>query len=343
MTDRKEWLVLLHHLPPRPTRLRVRVWRRLQKLGAVAVKNSVYVLPWSDKAHEDFAWLQQEIESAEGEAVLFRANALADGTDSEIIAAFCADRNAAYARLAADLQDLHGRIAGWRRGPRPELQALQGLKMEVDNMRTRFNDIEETDYFKARGRTQAAAALDRCLKLLQSAQGRKARSRPPAGSKPAPQNVSRYQGRRWVTRPRPHVDRCASAWLIRRFIDRRPRFAFIAEGGRLRGAIPFDMMGVQFGHRGEDCTFETLLKEFGLERDAALRALAQIVHDMDLKDGKFGRPEAPGVEAVLRGLAGKTRDDRRLLHEAEAVFDALYATLATRPAKGRTDDPRKRR
>jgi hypothetical protein len=152
-----------------------------------------------------------------------------------------------------------------------------------------------------------------------------------------------YQGRLWVTRPRPYIDRCASAWLIRRFIDRRPRFGFVADGGKLRGGIPYDMAGAAFGHRGEECTFETMVKQFGLGHDPALRAMAEIVHDIDLKDSKFGRPESVGVNAVLRGLAEGVRDDHRLLRESETVFDGLYATLAGRPARGGRNVPSKGR
>jgi len=130
--------------------------------------------------------------------------------------------------------------------------------------------------------------------------------------------------------------------LIRRFIDRRPRFGFVGAGGKLRGGIPYDMPGAELGHQGEDCTFETLMKQFGLDGDAAVRAIAQIVHDIDLKDAKFGRPEAAGIDAVLRGLSEAVRDDQQLLRDAGAVFDGLYATPAARPAGARKKPPRKR-
>ena len=342
MTDGGTWLLLVHHLPPRPTRLRVRVWRQLQKLGAATVKNSVYVLPWSDRHLEDFTWLNQEIVSGGGEAAVFRASAVADATDAEIIAAFRRDRDAVYARLTSALLRLAQRMEGRRRDDVPAPGTLEAFDTEVDAMQSELSHVEGVDFFKAPGRARAAAAMEKCRTLLRKAQGRKPAARPAAGGKAVPRDRARYQGRLWVTRPRPHIDRCASAWLIRKFIDRRPRFGFAVAGGALRGGIPFDMPEADLGHQGEDCTFETLVKQFGLERDAAVRLIAQIVHDVDLKDGKFGRPEAAGVDAVLRGLSEQVHDDQRLLREAGAVFDGLYATLAARPA-GARKSPMKRR
>ena len=140
---------------------------------------------------------------------------------------------------------------------------------------------------------------------------------------------------KWVTRKHIRINRAATAWLIKRFIDPEATFLFADPQDFPADAIPFDTPGAELSHVGEDCTFETLVKQFGLERDAAVRLIAQIVHDVDLKDGKFGRPEAAGVDAVLRGLSEQVHDDQRLLREAGAVFDGLYATLAARPAGAR--------
>jgi len=342
MTPSPTWIVLVHHLPSRPVRLRVQVWRRLQKLGAVAVKSSVYVLPWSDKTREDFEWLQQEIESGGGEAALFRAHAVAGATDTEIVAAFQGDRNAAYARLAADVDALSRKVESRRRGALAAPSDIDALEKEVELMKTELDRIGETDFFRAPGRAKASAALGRCRGLLASARGREKGPSARPEARQAAHDAARYQGRLWITRPRPHIDRCASAWLIRRFIDRKPRFGFAEEGGKARGGIPFDMLGAEFTHQGEDCTFETMIKRFGLESDTALRAVAEIVHDIDLKDGKYGRPEAAGVNMVLRGLSERIRDDQRLLRETEAVFDGLYATLSSRPPGGGKRAGRKR-
>src|SRR3712207_6031478 len=135
---------------------------------------------------------------------------------------------------------------------------------------------------------------------------------------------AQYQGRRWVTRKNPHIDRLATAWLVRRFIDKRARFLFVEDGARVEGGVHYDMADAEFTHRGEDCTFETVVKEFGLAGDAALREIAEIVHDIDLKDGKFNRLEASGINLAVRGLAAVVADDRKLVRQAAEVFDGLY-------------------
>jgi hypothetical protein len=139
-----------------------------------------------------------------------------------------------------------------------------------------------------------------------------------------------------VTRPNLHIDRLATAWLIRQFIDERPRFYFAAEGETVEGGIRFDMFGAEFTHRGEDCTFETMIKRFGLGGDPALRQVAEIVHDIDLKDGKFNRQEAAGLDAVVRGLGELLKDDRKLIRQSGAVFDGLYALLSKDAGKSET-------
>ena len=340
---RHSWLVLVHHLPPRPTRLRVRVWRQLQKLGAVAIKNSVYVLPASDRTLEDFTWLQQEINARGGGAVVFRAQAAAGATDAEIAATFRQARTEDYERLAAALGALARRIAGRRRGPDPAGSTVAALEGEVDAMQNELTRIKELDVFGSPGRREAAGLLERCRRLLRAAQGRAAGPAGRARGRSGRHDPAQYKGRLWVTRPRPHIDRCASAWLIRGFIDRRARFAFAAPGAVPRNGIPYDMAGCEFGHQGEDCTFETLVKAFGLGGDPGLRAIAEIVHDVDLKDDKFGRTEGAGVNAVLRGLEARLADDQALLREAGKVFDGLYATLADRPARGRNEGRPRRR
>ena len=145
---------------------------------------------------------------------------------------------------------------------------------------------------------------------------------------------SLYQGRRWVTRRNLHVDRLASAWLIRQFIDERPRYYFVSEGETVEGGIPFDMFGAEFTHHGEDCTFETLIKQFGLNGDPSLVELAEIVHDIDLKDNKYNRLETAGLDAVVRGFAELLKDDRKLLRQSNAMFDGLYAMLSNRSELG---------
>ena len=331
-TTPPEWILLIHQLPPKPTNLRVRIWRKLQKLGAVAIKNSVYVLPGNEKAHEDFQWLKQEIESAAGEASVFKAASVEGATDEEIIATFRKARDEEFAAVAAELDGLTGAIREQARGKHLSAGRLAGHESEIDRLHSELERIAANDFFNATGRAAAFAAFERCQKELRAAQGPQA-NRSSSAVKRGKLDVAQYQGQRWVTRRNLHIDRLASAWLIKQFIDKRPRFYFVAEGETVEGAIPFDMFGAEFTHHGEDCTFETMLKLFGLSENKGLREIAEIVHDIDLKDDKFHRLEAAGLNAIIEGLSKVLRDDRKLLQQMGVVFDGLHALLSNESVK----------
>jgi hypothetical protein len=306
-----DWILLVHQLPPRPTNLRVRIWRKLQKLGAIAIKNSVYVLPANEKTHEDFQWLKQEIESAGGEAAVFRAGSVEGTTDEGIVNAFRNARDDEFAAIAAELDGLTGRIREQSRTKHLSPARLAAHETELDKLHGELERVIANDFFDAKRRAEALNAYERCQKMIRVAQApakksRKVSSR--AGLLPA----AEFQNRRWVTRKNMHIDRLASAWLISQFIDKRPRFYFVADNETIEGAIPFDMFGAEFTHHGEDCTFETMLKRFGLTSVAGLRELAEIVHDIDLKDDKFNRLEAAGLKAIIDGLSETLRDYRKM-------------------------------
>jgi hypothetical protein len=129
---------------------------------------------------------------------------------------------------------------------------------------------------------------------------------------------------KWATRARPHVDRCGTAWLIRRFIDAKAEFVFVPPGGDApKDAEPFDMPNVRLGHRGRDCTFETVMKEHKLDKDAGILGVAALVHDLDLHEMKL--PESAGLDAILKGLKMAEPDDHKVLEKSVVVFDSLYA------------------
>ena len=319
----QEWILLIHQLPPKPTNLRVRIWRKLQKLGAVAIKNSVYILPATEKAHEDFQWLKQEIETAGGEVSVFRAGSVEGATDEEIVAAFRKARDEEFASVSAELDGLTGAIRQQARGKHLSAGRLSAHETELDKLHAELERIAANDFFEAHGRIAAFGAYARCRKALSAAQGPTSKAvQSQIESKAL--KVASYQGKRWVTRRNLHIDRLASAWLIKQFIDKRPRFYFVSEGETVEGAIPFDMFGAEFTHHGEDCTFETLLKQFGLAESKGLREIAEIVHDIDLKDDKFHRLEASGLNAIIDGLSKVLRDDRKLLQQTGTLFDGLY-------------------
>ena len=307
----RRWLLFVHQLPTSPSNLRVKTWRRMQQLGAIALKQAVYVLPDSPSAREDFEWLKTEIDGAGGEASVFAAASVDAWSDDALTEEFRRDRQAAYGALAEALEEHLRRLTRpKRRSPESSPSARQ-----LAGFRERLAALERIDFFGSAGRDRVVALITR----LEDGLGGAA----PASSS-TPKDRRHYHGRLWVTRPRPGVDRMSSAWLIRRFIDPDARFAFVADRDAApEEAIPFDMFGVEFTHRDDQCTFETLCADFGLD-DKALRHVAAIVHDLDLKDARFNAAEAPSVGLLIEGLQLAHADDADLLSHGIVLFEALY-------------------
>jgi hypothetical protein len=311
--DDRPWLLLIHQIPPKPAYLRVKAWRRLQALGAIAIKNSVYVLPSSDEAREDFGWVLREIVKDGGEATLCEARLVEGLDDAEVRRSFHAARQADYATIAADARKLGARF------PRGSVAAARRtqLEAEVARLRRRLTDVAAIDFFGAPGR-EASEGRVRALE---------ARLRPTASPRVAarPDSLGELRRRVWVTRKGVHVDRIASAWLIRRFVDPSARFKFVPAKGYAPAAkeIRFDMFEADFTHEGDACTFEMLIARLGLD-DRALAPIAAIVHDIDLKEAKFDRPETAGVDRLITGITMATDDDEVRLARGASVFDGLY-------------------
>jgi hypothetical protein len=285
------------------------------QLGAVAVKQSVYVLPDSPGAREDFEWLRGEIEAEGGEASVFAADNVDTWSEDELVQEFRRSRQEAYQALSRDLEKAFKKIPGrtTRRG------RARGGRDVLAKLRQRFVAIESIDFFGSAGRDRVAALLAELEARAPSSQ--EVRESPARTSK---LDRGAHLGKLWVTRPRPGVDRMASAWLIRRFIDPGARFGFVGDvKAAPPDAVPYDMFGVEFTHHGDHCTFETLRVLFGID-DPALSRLAAIVHDLDLKDGRFGAPEAPAIAMVIEGLQLAFPDDDPLLAEGMVLFEALY-------------------
>jgi len=330
----RRWLIFVHQLPSRASNLRVRTWRRLQQIGAIPVKQAAYVLPDTPGSREDFEWLKTEILHAGGEVVVFAADCVDNWSDDALVDEFRRSRQEAYLALGRDVERALARQGAPRRRAGTRTPAVGRL---LDVFRQRLVALERTDFFGGAGR-------DRVVTLLAQLEGHVAPSRHASATLPrgGRADVRRYQGRLWVTRPRPGVDRMASAWLIRRFIDPRARFGFVTDReAAAHDAIPFDMFGAEFTHRGDQCTFETLCALFAVD-EAAVSRLAGIVHDLDLKDGRFGAPEGPAVAMVMEGLQLAYADDQELLGQGMVLFEALYRAVdqalrlaGPRPVTGR--------
>jgi hypothetical protein len=310
------WLLLIHQIPPKPNYLRIKIGRRLQRLGAVAIKNSVYVLPRTDQAHEDFEWVAREIVKGGGEASVCEARFVEGLSDDQIEALFTVAREADYLEIAKKARELGGSP---KRGRRIDEERRGELEAGLARLRKRLSDVSAIDFFAASGSQAAEAILAEIEERLRRPPAEPPRAEvPPAASRDV-------HARTWVTRKGIHVDRMASAWLIRRFIDPQASFKFVpGKGYRPElGELRFDMFEAEFTHDGDRCTFEVLLQRFELD-DAGLKPIAQIVHDIDLKDSKFTRPEAFGLDRLIAGICMANRDDEARLAQGCALFDGLY-------------------
>ena len=317
-TSERPWLLLIHQIPPKPDYLRVKIGRRLQRLGAVPVKKSVYVLPARPQSLEDFQWVRTEIIDGGGDASICAADFVDGLTDEQIIALFRGARDGDYAALAAAARAV--RAALRRRDPHADGRSVRP-EDQVARLKKRFAGVAAIDFFRAPGRAMAEEALRTVSAAVMPARGQENPLGVVAAAPP--------RGRTWVTRQGIFVDRIASAWLIRRFIDRDARFKFVdpAAFRPAAGELRFDMFDGEFTHEGERCTFETLLHRFRMD-DPALHAIGEIVHDIDLRDDKFGRAEAAGIERVLSGVAAGYADDDARLERGSLMFDDLYAVYA---------------
>ncbi|HET8734890.1 MAG TPA: chromate resistance protein ChrB domain-containing protein [Anaeromyxobacteraceae bacterium] len=315
VAQESRWMILVHQIPPRPAYLRVKVGRQLQRIGAVAIKNSVYALPRNEETHEDLQWVLREIEKGGGEGSILEARFVDGRSDDEVIALFQAAREREYAGLADEARGVARSLP--RRGiPGTRKAEVAG---QVARLRRRMGEIVDIDFFGAPGREKAeglVAGLEARMKPQTESSGRET---PPVAA-------ADYRGRTWVTRAGIKVDRMASAWLIRKFIDPQARFKFVPAKGYQPGAaeVRFDMFEAEFTHEGDGCTFETLVRRFGLG-DPALRQIAEVVHDVDMKDAKYGREEAAGIGQVVAGIAAAHPDDEARLERGAALFDDLYA------------------
>jgi hypothetical protein len=298
-------------------------------MGAIPLKQAVYALPDTPEAREDFEWLKAEVKAAGGDASVFAAANLDAWSDDALVEEFRRARQDLYEALARDVEQALKRAG---RARRPKGTRAPALRRLMDIFRERLVAGEKIDFFGSAGRDRVLTLLRQLEDQIGGASRKPARSAEGDHS----ERMASFQGRVWITRPRPGVDRMASAWLIRRFIDRRARFGFAADRESVPDqGVPFDMFGVELSHQGDGCTFETLCSVFGVA-GPALSRISAIVHDLDLKDDRFSAPECSTVSAMIEGLQLAYQDDDALLEQGMTLFDSLYrsfeqSTRATGP------------
>jgi len=302
--DATPWLLLIFSLPSKKGSERVGVWRKLQKYGTLSLRNSGYVLPNSPTNQERFEWLAASIRGSKGEASVLQVRSIDDLPDEILKERFRVERKPDYRALIREVQ------AFKRSNPASPAQLAR--------LKRRLNEIVEIDFFESplRGKAQEA--------LLQADRPVTPAARPGKG------RVAKadYQTRLWITRPRPGIDRTASAWLIRRFIDPKASFIYDTDAGAHPDAVPFDMyQGGDFGHESENCTFETLVDRFGI-RDKKISLIAKAIHDADIADDKYGRNEGIVINQVLNGWASQGISDEELMRRGMDLIEGLYGSIS---------------
>jgi hypothetical protein len=292
------WLLLLHQIPPKPPYFRAKILRRLAQVGALPVKNSAYLLPETEDTREDFEWIVREISNEGGTAWMFRVESLSMSGD-QIADGFRQLRTPDYEDLIVTANELLDHAA---------------TPADITKLLHRFVELKKIDFFDHPLRAKAIALIEQ----LQSA--------PAGGTGTAPASA----GRVWVTRKGIKVDRIASAWLIRRFIDPQATFRYV-DAATYRHAEPelrFDMYEGEFTHEGDLCTFEVLVKSHQLAaQHPALLPIAEMVHDIDLKDRRYERPETNGVSRTIDGMCARIPDDDTRLEQGSQIFESLFQSF----------------
>jgi hypothetical protein len=316
----QEWLLIFYSVPSQPVSNRMKIWRKLAKAGAVQLKGAVYILPATEEHEEFLQWLIGEVKSMGGDGAFVRTAEVKTMTEADIRELFLRQAEESYQSFEKELDALERKIQSVRKGAQSDESGK--LTDQAGKLVRELDELRKRDFFSS----PAGVVMHKRMQALETGLrgiGRAATETPAAIKS---KRVEEYQDRVWSTRKKPFIDRMASAWLIRRFIDPKASFAFIEEreiAGLGKNAAAFDVRGAEFTHVGELCTFEVLMKSFGI-RDKAVKKIAEIVHDLDVKDEKYGKPEAAGVEEILTGIRKTAKTDSDALEKGMAVFEMLY-------------------
>lgn len=317
------WLMFFYSVPSKPVSNRMKIWRKLIKSGAIQFKGAAYILPYSDDHYDFFQWLVSEVTGMAGEAAFVNVEKIETMKNREIITLFNQQREIEYRNLEKKLDALERKISSIKKGS--GIKETQKFIEEFDKLDKEFREIKKIDFFSSESGNalkKKFESLRMDIKNISSTAIKKQHYTI------TPKRIEDYQNKTWVTRKRPFVDRMSSAWLIRRFIDKKAVFEFIDEKDAEiinKNMTSFDIRDGEFTHVGDICTFETLMKSFNI-RDRQVKKIAEIVHEIDIKDNKYKNPETEGIENILMGIRKTSKDDAEALEKGIDLFEMLYAS-----------------
>ncbi|MBI5056487.1 MAG: chromate resistance protein [Nitrospirae bacterium] len=322
-TKKPKWLLFFYSVPSKPVNARMKIWRRLATAGAVQFKGAVYVLPYSEENYELCQWLVTEVSSVKGDGAFVSVKGIETATDEEVIGLFNHQRDRHYNAIEKKVDELERKVGTAAKGA--GAQSNKKLPELFNRHMKEFEAARKVDFFESKAGIALKKKFDALLKEMKGLTVPNIRQVPEV----LPRRIEDYQKRTWATRKRPFVDRMASAWLIKRFIDKKAAFKFIDEkdlAALNKATVAFDVRDGEFTHVGDMCTFEALVMTFGI-KDRAVKKIAGLVHELDMKDGKYKNPEAAGVEDILAGIRKTAKDDAEVLEKGMSVFEMLYASI----------------
>ena len=318
--SKQEWLLIFYSVPSHPVSNRMMIWRKLAKTGAVQLKGAVYILPATEEHEEFLQWLIGEVKSMGGDGAFVKSTDIRTMTTADIQRLFTAQADQEYRRIEKGLDVLERKLQSIRKGTKSE--DGKRLADQVAKFMKEFDGVVQRDFFDA----AAGQAMKKRIQAVETGLRDAGKKAPADAASIMARRAQNYQGKIWATRKNPFIDRMASAWLIKRFIDPKASFLFIDERDIAtldNTTAAFDMRGAEFTHVGDLCTFEVLIKSFGI-KDKAVKKIAEIVHDLEVKDDKYGKPEASGVEDILGGIRKTAKSDKDGLERGMAVFEMMY-------------------
>jgi hypothetical protein len=316
------WLLFFYSVPSKPVNARMRIWRRLAKSGAVQLKSAVYILPHNEENYELCQWLVSEVISMKGEGSFVVVKKVETIRDDDITAIFNDQREKDYSVIEKSLEELERRTSSIRKGA--GMQSSKKLQEQLGKHLIEFEQIRKIDFFESK----KGISLKKRFDTLERDMRGLSKAAISQTTEISLRNIEDYQGKIWATRKKPFIDRMASAWLIKRFIDKKAAFTFIDERDVEtlgKDTVAFDMRGGKFTHTGDMCTFETIVKSFGI-KERTVKKIAEIVHELDMKDGKYNAPEAKGIEDILSGIRKTAKNDVETIEKGMTVFEMLYAS-----------------